>query len=455
MRIARSITTGAALLFTLCSAKLSLAAPPAAAALDTDPGHAPADARQGFEDAKFGLFIHWGVYSLIGRGEWVMNNEKIPIAEYEKLPQRFNPTGFDAAEWVSIAKRAGQKYITITSKHHDGFCMWATRQTRYNIVDGTPYGKDVLRMLSDECKKQGIQLFFYHSHLDWHHPDYFPRGSTGKASGRPESGEWPRYMDYLNAQLTELCSPPYEVAGIWFDGWWDRPDADWQLARTYGTIHRLRPRALIGNNHHVAPFPGEDFQMFEQDLPGKNSAGFNKAGISRLPLETCRTMNNSWGFNKDDKNYRPLAQQIRYLVEAVGMGANLLMNVGPTPEGKIPPEAVETLLGMGKWLESNGEAIYGTRRGPWGPTKIGYSVRKGRRAYLHLVDWPAGGLVQLPRVEGIQKASLLHGAALPIESEKGSIRVRIPEASRDPIDTIVAFDADRDLEGDLIPVEKP
>ncbi|MBI4601832.1 MAG: alpha-L-fucosidase [Planctomycetes bacterium] len=411
-----------------------------------DPGRAPDAAREWFEDAKFGLFVHWGVYSLLGRGEWVMQNEKIPVAEYEKLPPKFNPTGFDPAEWVSIVKRAGQRYITITSKHHDGFCMWGTKQTKYNIADGTPYGKDVLQMLSDECRRQGIKLFFYHSHLDWHHPDYYPRGSTGQHAGRPDSGDWHRYLDHMDKQLEELCSPPYEAAGIWFDGWWDKLDADWRLARTYSTIHRLRPQALIGNNHHVAPFPGEDFQMFEQDLPGHNTAGFNTAGVSRMPLETCRTMNNSWGYSKGDKGYRPLAQQIRYLVDAVGLGSNLLLNVGPTPEGKIPPEAVEILLGMGRWLEENGEAIYGTRQGPWAPSKLGYALRKGRRAYFHLVEWPEGGALVLPKVEGLARAALLRGGKpLDVAMDAGAIRIAVPESARDPVDTIIALDFDRDL----------
>jgi alpha-L-fucosidase len=414
---------------------------------ETDPGSAPEASREWFRDAKFGLFIHWGVYSLLGDGEWVMNNRKIPIAEYEKLPPQFNPTEFDPAEWVGIAKRAGQKYITITSKHHDGFCMWGTKETRYNIVDGTPYGKDVLLMLSEECKRQGIKLFFYHSHLDWHHPDYFPRGGTGKASGRPESGNWSRYIDHLNRQLAELCSPPYQTAGIWFDGWWDRPDADWQLARTYGTIHRLRPEALIGNNHHVAPFPGEDFQMFEQDLPGKNTAGFNKAGVSRLPLESCRTINNSWGYNKGDHGFRPLPQQIRYLVEAVGHDSNLLLNVGPTPQGKIPPEAAEILLGMGKWLEKNGEAVYGTRPGPWEPSRLGYAVHKGSRAYFHLLAWPKGGKLSLKLPGPVTRVSRLDGDPVNYQVDREDLLIQLPESAQDPIDTILAIDAGRDLSG--------
>src|ERR1700733_3033144 len=177
------------------------------------------EARHWFQDARFGLFIHWGVYSVLGDGEWVMNNQKIPITEYEKLPPRFNPTEFDPAEWVALAKAAGMKYITITSKHHDGFQMFDSKVSDYNVADRTPYKKDVLKMLADECHKQGIKLFFYYSQLDWHSPDYFPRGGTGRTAGRPETGDWNKYLDYMDAQLTELLTNYGEIAGIWFDGW--------------------------------------------------------------------------------------------------------------------------------------------------------------------------------------------------------------------------------------------
>ena len=182
--------------------------------------------RQWFQDARFGLFIHWGVYSVLEDGEWVMNNRKIPVAEYEKVPPKFNPVNYNPADWVALAKAAGMRYITITSKHHDGFAMFDSKLTDWDIVDRTPYKKDVLKMLADECHKQGIKLFFYHSHLDWHHPDYYPRGRTGHNSERPESGEWHRYLDFMDGQLRELLTNYGEIGGIWFDGWWDKTNAD-------------------------------------------------------------------------------------------------------------------------------------------------------------------------------------------------------------------------------------
>src|SRR5205085_4395563 len=238
-----------------------LFAPVRLAAQSTDkPGPANLAARRWFQDAKFGLFIHWGVYSVLGEGEWVMNIKKMTVSEYEKLPPRFNPTEFDPAEWVALAKAAGMKYITITAKHHDGFAMFDSRTSDYNIVTRTPYRQDVLKALAEECRRQGLRLFFYYSQLDWHHPDYFPRGRTGQHTERPESGDWARYLDFMDSQLTELLSGYGPIGGIWFDGMWDKPDAEWRLPRTYALIHRLQPAALIVPNHHRAPLPGEEVQ---------------------------------------------------------------------------------------------------------------------------------------------------------------------------------------------------
>ena len=323
----------AILSFAVSATSLGVCSPP--------PASPPADrasAQQWFRDAKFGMFIHWGVYSVLKDGEWVMNQKKIPVSEYEKLPAQFNPTEFDAAEWVSLAKAAGVRYITITSKHHDGFAMFASKQSDWNIVDRTPWKKDPLKLLADECQKQGIKLFFYHSQLDWHHPDYFPLGRTGHTTGRPGGGSWYKYLDYMDAQLAELLSNYGPIGGIWFDGMWDKPDADWRLEKTYSLIHRLQPATLVGSNHHLKPFPGEDFQMFEKDLPGHSTQSFNKEQqIGSLPLETCDTINRAWGYNENDKEYKSSTDLIHYLVRAAGYDSNFLLNVGPMPTGKIQP----------------------------------------------------------------------------------------------------------------------
>ena len=350
--------------------------------------------REWFQDAKYGLFIHWGVYSVMAGGgdqgiaEWIMNSKRIPIQQYEKLPSFFNPVEFDADEWVEMVKKAGMKYITITSKHHDGFAMYDSKVSNYDIVERTPFGRDVLKELKQACDRQGIKLFFYHSQLDWHHPDYFPRGNTGQGyTGRPESGNWNNYIDYMNAQLTELLTNYGEIGGIWFDGMWDKPDADWRLDETYSLIHKLQPGALIGSNHHLYPLPGEDFQMFERDLPGQNTMGFNHTGpISDLPIEMCETMNGSWGFNIIDTKYKSTAALIKTMVRAAGYGANFLLNTGPMPNGKIQPENVDTLMVIGKWLEKYGESIYETRKGPFEPAYWGASTQKGNTVYVHITD---------------------------------------------------------------------
>jgi alpha-L-fucosidase len=413
-----------------------------ARANDYQPTAENLEARRWFQDAKFGLFVHWGVYSVLGDGEWVMNNRRIPAAAYDKLPALFNPTEFDAREWVSLVKAAGMKYITITSKHHDGFAMFDSKVSDWDIADRTPYKKDVLKMLADECQRQGIKLFFYHSHLDWHHPDYYPRGRTGRDAGRPDTGEWYRYLDYMDAQLTELLTNYGPIGGIWFDGWWDRPDADWRLAKTYDLIHRLQPAALVGNNHHKKPFPGEDFQMFEKDLPGKNTAGFNAdSEIGELPLETCETINNSWGFNLNDPRHKSTRDLVHYLARAAGYGANFLLNVGPMPNGKIQPEFVTRLREIGRWLERNGESIYGTRGGPVTPRSWGVTTQKGNTVYVHLLDWEDVSLALPPLPGKVTAARLLAGGA-PVtwrEDEAGVV-LRVPQANRDPLDTVVAVE---------------
>jgi alpha-L-fucosidase len=398
-------------------------------------------AREWFQNAKFGMFIHWGVYSVLGDGEWVMNNKKIPVSDYEKLAPKFNPTEYDPAQWVSMAKNAGMKYITITSKHHDGFAMWGTKQSTWSIVDATPYKKDALKMLADECKKQGIKLFFYHSHLDWHHPDYYPRGRTGQSSGRPENGDFNRYLDYMDAQLRELLTDYGEIGGIWFDGWWDRPDAEWRLNKTYTLIHSLQPATLIGNNHHRMPFEGEDYQMFEKDLPGHNTAGFNAdAGIGQLPLETCETINRSWGYNSTDKQFKNTSDLIRYLVRAAGYNANFLLNVGPMPNGKIQPEFIERLQEIGQWMQKNGESIYGTRGGPVTPRPWGVTTQKQGKVFVHVLDWP-DELLALPKIANVKSAKLLAtGASVEWKEIPGGAILRLPQSARDPLDTIVVLE---------------
>jgi len=406
------------------------------------------EARDWFKNAKFGMFIHWGVYSQMAGGgemgiaEWIMQQKQIPIQAYEQLPTFFNPTQFDAEEWVKTAKNAGMRYISITSKHHDGFAMYDSKISDYDIVDRTPYGKDVLKQLKQACDKYGLKLFFYYSQLDWHHLDYYPRGRTGQGyTGRPDKGNWNKYIDYMNAQLTELLTNYGDIGGIWFDGMWDQWSADWQLEKTYALIHKLQSGALIGSNHHKAPFPGEDFQMFERDLPGENTMGFNQTSvISSLPLEMSETMNGSWGYNIKDRRFKSSKTLIQTMVRAAGYGANFLLNTGPMPNGKLQPENVDTLKVIGSWLDKYGETIYGTGKGPVSPKSWGATTSNNQegKVFVHILDLKDETLLIPDYREDVKSiAFFADGSKVQFEQTDYGLLLRVPLDKRKPIDTIV------------------
>lgn len=355
-------------------------------------------AREWFRNARYGLFIHWGPFSIPGSGEWVMNNRNITVANYTRLKDFFNPLDFNAQEWVSTAKAAGMKYITLITRHHDGFSLWDTKYSDFDIMN-TPYRKDIVKMIADECHKQGVKLFLYYSLLDWRRDDYsYWTGNTGRGTGRTTRGNWPDYLQFMKNQLTELLTNYGEIAGIWFDGYWDQLDnenhdnpvsrVDWKFHEIYDLIHRLQPRCLVGNNHHITPLAGEDFQMFEKDLPGGNTTGFGGASVSSLPLETCETINNSWGFNITDTTYKSVKQLVHYLVKAAGHDANFLLNVGPMPNGRFQPEFTDTLLAVGKWVDQYGESVYGTRGNIIPPQDWGVVTARNKTFYVHVLNRP-------------------------------------------------------------------
>lgn len=393
--------------------------------------------RENFQDMKFGLFIHWGIYSELGAGEWVMHEKNIPYNSYKRLADFFNPQAFNAHEWVAFAKRAGMKYITITSRHHDGFSMFGTRFSPYNIVDATPYHRDPLMELAQECQKEGIELHFYYSLLDWGRPDY--AFGSPIVNGKPINGDWDSYIKFMKDQLTELITKYPGVKGIWFDGQWERRSVDWRFDEIYGLIHKLDPAILIGNNHHLAPFDGEDFQMFEKDLPGSNTTGFSgEAKIGKLPLETCETINNSWGFNITDHSYKSVKQIIRYLVNAAGRDANFLLNIGPMPNGKIQPEFADTLALVGDWIKKNGESIYGTRGNVIAPQQWGVVTYKNKTLYAHVLDMPQQPYIFLPQVKGkVTKAALLNGGNIKYKQLPEGVFVYTEGLKTDPDDTII------------------
>ncbi|MEO6547761.1 MAG: alpha-L-fucosidase [Ferruginibacter sp.] len=417
-------------------------------------------ARQQFRDDKFGLFIHWGPFSIPGDGEWVMNNKNIRFNNYRRLADFFNPTSFDAAQWVSMAKNAGMKYITLITRHHDGFSMWDTKYSDFNIMN-TPYKKDIVKMMADECHKQGIKLFLYYSLLDWGREDYpYETGKTGHGSGRTGKGDYTHYLQFMKNQLTELLTNYGTISGIWFDGHWDQtqPEGatdrtcriDWKYDEIYGLIHQLQPHALIGNNHHLSPFPGEDFQMFEKDLPGENKSGLSfQEASQKLPVETCETMNNSWGFSINDNSYKTVKQLVHYLVKGAGLDVNFLLNVGPMPNGKIQPEFTDTLKAIGTWLQQNGETIYNTRGNIYPPQNWGVVTSKNNFMYVHIMHAP----IQQPYIfmpgfkEKIISASLRSNKKnINFKQQPEGTFIYLDNVDVDDVDTIIQLNIKRNTQ---------
>lgn len=379
------------------------------------------ESRQEFADMKFGIFLHWGIYSMFAQGEWYMQNANLDWQEYQKAASGFYPAQFNAREWVEAIKGSGAKYITFTSRHHDSFSMWGTKASDYNIVDASPFHRDVIKELADECHKQDVRLHLYYSHLDWRRADY-PVGRTGLGTKRDLKPNYGTYLDFMKQQLTELLTNYGKIGAIWFDGVWDHDEDatpfDWHLDEQYELIHRLQPRCLVGNNHHLAINPGEDIQIFERDVPGENKAGLSGQTISNIvPLETCQTMNGMWGYKIIDQNYKSTDELIRLLVQTAGKGANLLLNIGPQPNGELPATALDRLKDMGKWLGKYGESIYGTTAGEFADVEDwGVSTRKGNVLYLHVTDQSVA-VLPLPIKGKIQSISCLNNNQ-PVEYSK-------------------------------------
>jgi alpha-L-fucosidase len=408
-------------------------------------------ARQWFSDAKFGLFIHWGPFSIPGDGEWVMQTRNITVKNYTRLMDFFNPIAFDAAQWVSMAKNAGMNYITLITRHHDGFSMWDTKASDFNIMN-TPYHKDIVKMIADECHKQGIKIFFYYSLLDWRRDDYsYWTGRTGQGTGRTVHGDWNNYIKFMEQQLTELLTNYGEVSGIWFDGYWDQtapegaadrtPKINWHLDEIYALIHKLQPQCLIGDNHHLDPLPGEDFQMFEQDLPGENKGGLSFQKPSQLPLESCVTMNNSWGFNITDTSYKTPKQLIDLLVKASGYGANLLLNIGPMPNGAVQPEFKDRLAYMGNWLKTYGASIYNTKGGYIKPQTWGCITQKGDTSFVHVLDKNVASVtLENYPYKKVDKAYLLKdNSAVEFKMQKNTVVISAIKQNADEPDEVIVL----------------
>ncbi|HEY0947154.1 MAG TPA: alpha-L-fucosidase [Opitutaceae bacterium] len=409
-----------------------------------------------FKDARLGLFIHWGLYAIpagqwpgrenTNRGEWIMLQEKIPSAEYEKLAGQFNPVKFDAKAWVGLAKAAGMKYLVVTAKHHDGFCLYDSKLTDYDIVDATPFRRDPLRELAAACREAGIVFCIYYSLPDWHHPEFPARYSMRDFHGAPNpQADVGRYADYMHAQIRELLTNYGPVGIVWFDGGGSFANADrGQLLRGEDLrrmINTLQPAALINNRGGIPA----DYGTPEQRIPGFMTGN---------AFEVCMTLNRHWGYNRFDQEWKSPATVVRNIADIVSKGGNYLLNVGPTAEGVIPEESVRILREVGTWTSLNAEAIYGAGPTPFGD-ELGYedATRKdgktGRplwvdrnawrcttqpgRLYFHLLEWPAGESFTLPAFSNrVKRAYLLADRARELSATPGANGVTIKLPSRAP-----------------------
>jgi len=414
------------------------------------------DERMGWwRDARFGLFIHWGLYAvpagtykgerIKGIGEWIMNNAKIPVAEYEKFAGQFNPIGFNANEWVRIAKNAGMKYIVITSKHHDGFCLWDSKVSNYDIMDATPFKRDILKELAAACKKQGVKLCFYHSIMDWHHPDaqapFYPNyNDTNKSNPN-----FDRYVEnYMKPQLAELVTNYGPLGVLWFDGEWIKDWTEPKGQDLYAYVRGLQPSILINNRVGKGRQGMEGLSKSEKDAGdfGTPEQQVPATGLPGVDWETCMTMNDTWGFKSYDDNWKSTEQLIQTLVDVASKGGNFLLNVGPTPEGLIPDASVARLQGMGQWMAVNSESVYGTTASPFGRPEWGRCTAKGNQRYLHVFQWPANGRLTVP-VAGatVERAYLLADkkAKLSVVTDADKVTISLPNQAPDAIDSVVVL----------------
>ncbi len=417
-----------------------------------------------WREARFGMFIHWGLYAIpagqwkgnTNHAEWIRHTAKIPIEVYDRFVGQFNPVKFDAEQWARMAKRAGMKYLVITSKHHDGFCLWDSKETAYDVMS-TPFKRDILKELRAACTKQGVRLCFYHSIMDWHHPDYLPRRGW-EAKDRPPAGaDLARYIAHMKRQLTELVGA-YDPGVLWFDGEWESTWTHEMGKDLYHYVRGLKPNIIINNRvdkgrrgmqglTRKGDYCG-DFGTPEQEIPHQ--------GLPGVDWESCMTMNRHWGWNKNDKNWKSTEDLVRKLIDIASKGGNFLLNIGPKADGTFPEASIQRLKEIGQWMDVNGEAIYATTanpfsRLPWG--RCTKTVRPGGATlYLHVFDWPSGGKLLVPGLRNpVKRAHLLaNGTALNAAAVEDGVLLTVPSAALDPIATVIVLDVTGELRAEKL-----
>jgi alpha-L-fucosidase len=395
------------------------------------------DARmQWWREGRFGMFVHWGPVSLKGTEIGWSRGKQVPTEQYDLLYKQFNPTKFDAEEWIKVAKDAGMKYLVITSKHHDGFCLWPSEYTDYHIGN-TPFKRDVLKELSEACKENGVQFCTYHSICDWYHPDY-PLGSPGGSTGKP-THNMPRYYQYLRNQTKEIVDNYGPLGIMWFDGEWEKPWTREYGNEMYNYLMKIQPTLVINNRvskgrHGMAGTTKEShLNSGDYDTPEQRIGEFNR----ERPWETCMTICRQWAWKPNDQ-MKSARQCIQTLLRTVGGDGNLLFNVGPMPDGRIEPRQVERLEEMGAWLKKYGDGVYATRGGPFRPGKWGASTCKDDKVYLYVMNWPSDGKLMLPGIaRKIMSYRTLDSGQVSVKQSEGSIEIHLPSSDRDEIATVV------------------
>ena len=393
-----------------------------------------------WQDLRFGMFIHWGPVSLRGTEIGWSRGVQVPVDDYDVLYKEFDPVLFNAHDWVKTAKDAGMKYIIMVTKHHDGFCLWPSKYTDYNI-SSTPYKKDILKQLSDECQKQGILFGTYYSVLDWHHPDYTTR--HGNDTRPVENSDMPKYIEYMYNQLEELVNK-YHTKILWFDGEWEKSWTHEDGIKLYKYCRSLDDELLINNRvdkgrkgmqgMSKSGFAG-DFGTPEQEI----------GGFTSMPWESCITIGKQWAWKPND-NMKSLKELIHTLALTAGGNGNLLLNVGPMLDGRIEQRQINKLKEMGDWLKIYGESIYNTKGGPYVPTEKLASTHHKNKVYLHLLKWP-GKTLSIPEIKGykVKNARILNGDILQFKLDKKHIILELPENPPDSNDTVIEMELNKEL----------
>ncbi len=403
----------------------------------------PDDRLDWWRNARFGMFIHWGPVSLKGTEIGWSRGKQVPREEYDQLYKRFNPEKFSAKEWVQIAKDAGMKYIVLTTKHHDGFCLWDTKTTDYNIMN-TPFGRDVVKELVEECKKQGIVFSAYYSILDWYNPDY----NTANAHGGPgyqlpagEKADMERYVTYMYTHLKELTENYGPLGIMWFDGEWEKPWTHERGLALYKYVRSLQDDIIINNRVDKGRAGMAGTTKTDMDYAGDYDTPEQEIGKFQTdrPWESCITICRQWAWKPNDK-MKSLDELIRTLVMTAGGDGNLLLNVGPMPDGRIEPRQVERLRELGQWLQENGESIYGTRGGPYSPGDWGVSTWKNGNIYLHVLDDKTEKLTLPLPGRKVSKCYKIHGEAVPFSIKNDKIVINLAVVKKDEPDTIIVME---------------